>query len=485
MDVAKKKPEQAAGIGSQLKALSRKSTRMDAIAALGEAGAVKAVEPLLRLYKQSRKKEQAAICHALAQIGVPAIEPLIATGLGSKDSAVRQCAIRVIGTLGSEARPAIDPLLQCLDDKDDRVRIEAIDALGQIGGEGAVQALVGSLDAEDQEVRERAADALGALGEGAAERVGRVLEGEGSPRARFAAARALGQMGRPAAEVALCRAIEDPSAPPSLRVVILAALGETLGDRIVPLASAMLGSEDRGLRRQAVRCLRDAKTPESTTRLMALYEDKDKKVRRWAQSELLDRHEELLARIRGGEWEVLPVLWEAWQAVGGVFHDYVPGFRRDTVLLRDGSEIEGLIDAESVKVTLPLMEEQVQYPAIITDTAGRRHQLTELGIRRVQVGAFSKAGGLYSTYDFWIVFIAGFTPLPYKVITISAGVFGINFPVFLVASAVSRAARFFLVAGLIGICGEWIKPKIDRYFNLLCILFVILLVGGFALFKYL
>ena len=175
----------------------------------------------------------------------------------------------------------------------------------------------------------------------------------------------------------------------------------------------------------------------------------------------------------------------AWQAVGGVFHDYVPGFRRDTVLLLDGSEIEGLIDAESVKVALPLMEEQVQYPAIITDTAGRRHQLTELGIRRVRVGAFSKAGGLYSTYDFWIVFIAGFTPLPYKVITISAGVFGINFPVFLVASAVSRAARFFLVAGLIGICGEWIKPKIDRYFNLLCILFVILLVGGFALFKYL
>ena len=98
---------------------------------------------------------------------------------------------------------------------------------------------------------------------------------------------------------------------------------------------------------------------------------------------------------------------------------------------------------------------------------------------------FAKATAWYAEYNFWIVFAAGFTPLPYKVITISAGVFGINFPVFLVASAVSRAARFFLVAGLIGICGEWIKPKIDRYFNLLCILFVILLVGGFALFKYL
>ena len=83
-----------------------------------------------------------------------------------------------------------------------------------------------------------------------------------------------------------------------------------------------------------------------------------------------------------------------------------------------------------------------------------------------------------------MVFTAGFTPIPYKLITIGAGVFVINFPVFMVASLVSRSARFFLVAGLIRIFGASIKAFIDRYFNLLSILFVILLVGGFLVFKY-
>lgn len=175
----------------------------------------------------------------------------------------------------------------------------------------------------------------------------------------------------------------------------------------------------------------------------------------------------------------------AWQAVSGFFHDYVPGFGRDRVLMQDGTELVGMIESGSVKVHLPLMRAEVQYPAIITDQAGRPRELVESGVREAHVHAFSKAGGLYHTYSFWIVFVAGFTPLPYKVITISAGVFGINFPVFLLASAVSRSARFFLVAGLIGICGDWIKPKIDRYFNLLCVLFVILLLGGFAVIKYL
>ncbi|UCG33240.1 MAG: DedA family protein [Phycisphaerales bacterium] len=181
----------------------------------------------------------------------------------------------------------------------------------------------------------------------------------------------------------------------------------------------------------------------------------------------------------------------AWQAVGGIFHDHVPGFSRDVVVLRDGTRIEGMIDSRGVKVALPLMRAELQFPddsaepLRITDSLGRAHALTEDTVVEYSVHPFTKAGGLYQTYDFWIVFIAGFTPLPYKVITITAGVFGINFPVFLIASAVSRSARFFLVAGLIGLCGDWIKPKIDRYFNLLCILFVVLLVGGFAVIRYL
>lgn len=90
----------------------------------------------------------------------------------------------------------------------------------------------------------------------------------------------------------------------------------------------------------------------------------------------------------------------------------------------------------------------------------------------------------YDLYGFWIVFTAGFTPIPYKVITITSGAFGISFPVFLLASAVSRSLRFFLLAVLLWKFGEPIKRMIDKYFNALCLLFTILLIGGFAVVKY-
>ena len=90
---------------------------------------------------------------------------------------------------------------------------------------------------------------------------------------------------------------------------------------------------------------------------------------------------------------------------------------------------------------------------------------------------------LYMQYDAWAIGIAGFTPIPYKVFTISAGAFDINFTVFVIASAISRAARFFLVAWLIYIFGPKIKTFIDKYFNILAITFVVLLVAGFAIIK--
>ena len=96
---------------------------------------------------------------------------------------------------------------------------------------------------------------------------------------------------------------------------------------------------------------------------------------------------------------------------------------------------------------------------------------------------FDRVQGLYDKWDFWVVFTAGFTPIPYKIITISAGAFDISFAIFVVASALSRAARFFLVAYLLWRYGEPIRDFIDRRFNLLSILFVILLVGGFGLIK--
>jgi membrane protein YqaA with SNARE-associated domain len=90
---------------------------------------------------------------------------------------------------------------------------------------------------------------------------------------------------------------------------------------------------------------------------------------------------------------------------------------------------------------------------------------------------------LYARYDFWIVFVAAFTPIPYKVITITAGVFGVSFPMFLLATCVGRPARFYLVAILIRLYGEPVRVLIDKHFNFLTITFTILLVGGFAVLK--
>lgn len=91
---------------------------------------------------------------------------------------------------------------------------------------------------------------------------------------------------------------------------------------------------------------------------------------------------------------------------------------------------------------------------------------------------------LYMTYDAWAVGIAGLTPIPYKVFTITAGAFHINFVVFVVASAISRSARFFAVGGLIYIFGPRIQSFIERHFNVLAVIFVVLLILGFVVIKY-
>jgi membrane protein YqaA with SNARE-associated domain len=91
---------------------------------------------------------------------------------------------------------------------------------------------------------------------------------------------------------------------------------------------------------------------------------------------------------------------------------------------------------------------------------------------------------LYMKYDAWAVGVAGFTPIPYKVFTIAAGAFKINVPVFILASIAGRAGRFFLVAGFIYIFGPQIKSFIDKYFNLLTIVFFVLLILGFLLVRY-
>lgn len=97
---------------------------------------------------------------------------------------------------------------------------------------------------------------------------------------------------------------------------------------------------------------------------------------------------------------------------------------------------------------------------------------------------FNRVLTLYHDNAFLSIFISGFTPIPYKVFTISAGVFKLNFATFVTASIRGRGLRFFLVSTTIFYFGPPMKKLIEKYFELFTILFTILLIGGFILIKY-
>lgn len=90
----------------------------------------------------------------------------------------------------------------------------------------------------------------------------------------------------------------------------------------------------------------------------------------------------------------------------------------------------------------------------------------------------------FEKYEEWAIGIAGFTPLPYKIFAISAGVFYIDFWRFVLISTVSRGARFFLVAVLILVYGEQIRWFIDNHFNTVTIAAVLMLAGGMLVMKF-
>jgi membrane protein YqaA with SNARE-associated domain len=100
------------------------------------------------------------------------------------------------------------------------------------------------------------------------------------------------------------------------------------------------------------------------------------------------------------------------------------------------------------------------------------------------VSLYNSIKALFVEWDFWIIFTAGFTPIPYKVFTITSGVFDINIIMFFIASLISRGARFFLVAFLIWKFGPSIKRFIEKYFNMLAMGFTVVLIGGFVAIKY-
>lgn len=91
----------------------------------------------------------------------------------------------------------------------------------------------------------------------------------------------------------------------------------------------------------------------------------------------------------------------------------------------------------------------------------------------------------YHEYGAWIVFGAGITPFPYKIITIASGVVHLDLVVFTVASFLARGMRFFLVAWLLKKYGAPMKVFIEKHLGILSVLFLLLLIGGFAALKYL
>lgn len=97
-------------------------------------------------------------------------------------------------------------------------------------------------------------------------------------------------------------------------------------------------------------------------------------------------------------------------------------------------------------------------------------------------GDFEKATQAFDDYGVWIIFAAGFSPLPYKIFTIAAGVAVINLPAFIIGSVVGRAARFFLVAGLVRLGGQKFEDTLRTHVERIGWIVVAIIAAGIAYF---
>ena len=91
----------------------------------------------------------------------------------------------------------------------------------------------------------------------------------------------------------------------------------------------------------------------------------------------------------------------------------------------------------------------------------------------------------FNRYGFWIILVKGATPIPYKIVTIACGIAHYSIPMFMLASVITRGARFFIVAALLKRYGEPIREFIERRLTLVTTAFVILIVAGFVALRYL
>ncbi|QMU56287.1 MAG: DedA family protein [Candidatus Mycalebacterium zealandia] len=96
---------------------------------------------------------------------------------------------------------------------------------------------------------------------------------------------------------------------------------------------------------------------------------------------------------------------------------------------------------------------------------------------------FNLVAGKFNENAFEAILLSAFTPIPFKVFTIAAGVFNISFGVLVMGAAIGRSARFFLLAALAWKFGNDIKPFIDRYFGILTLVLTLVLVGFYYFLK--
>ena len=98
---------------------------------------------------------------------------------------------------------------------------------------------------------------------------------------------------------------------------------------------------------------------------------------------------------------------------------------------------------------------------------------------------FDRVKELYQGNAFLAILAAAFTPIPYKVFTIAAGVFDVNFVTFVMASILGRSARFFLVGGVIYMFGAKVKALVEKYFDVFAWILLVLGIAGFVTVKFL
>ena len=91
---------------------------------------------------------------------------------------------------------------------------------------------------------------------------------------------------------------------------------------------------------------------------------------------------------------------------------------------------------------------------------------------------------LYREYGAWIILIKGLTPIPYKIVTIASGIAGYNFPLFVLLSAITRGARFMIVAALLYWFGEPVREFIEKRLELVMLGMLVIIVGGFVIARY-